>query len=129
MILKKITEIPDGAPAAGPYSLGVVAEGKFLYISGQGPYDPNVGKFVRKDTATQTELALQSIRRIVEAAGGKIENIVCCRVYLQPLTDETFKDMNAVYANFFGSHKPTRTTIGAVLLNMDVEIDAVATLS
>lgn len=128
MNVHKLTEVQGGAPAAGPYSLGVIAEGKFLYVSGQGPYDPTVGKLVRQDIAKQTELALQSVRRIVEAAGGNIENIVSCRVYLQPLTPETFQDMNGVYAQFFGLHKPARTTIGITLLNMDVEIDAVAVL-
>src|SRR5262245_23291750 len=128
MITHKLTEVPDGAPAAGPYSLGIVAEGKFLYISGQGPYDPETKKLVRNSIGEQTELVLQSIRRIVEAAGGDIKDIVRCGVYLQPLNSETFQEMNAVYSKFFGTHKPARTTIGATLLNMDVEIDAVVAL-
>ncbi len=128
MITQKLTEVPNGAPAVGPYSLGVIAEGKFLYISGQGPYDPEVKKLVRSSIGEQTKLVLQTIRGIVEAAGADIKDIVRCGVYLQPLTSETFQEMNAVYSKFFGSHKPTRTTIGATLLNMDVEIDAVVAL-
>lgn len=128
MSIKLLTEVPNAAPAAGPYSLGIIAEGKFLYVSGQGPYDPVSKKLVRGDIAQQTELVLQAIKRIVEAAGASIENIVNCRVYLQPLTPETFQAMNAVYGQFFGSHRPTRTTVGATLLNMDVEIDAVVAL-
>ncbi len=126
--VQRLTEVPNGAPAAGPYSLGVIAEGKFLYVSGQGPYDPATGGLVRGDIAKQTELVLQSVKHIVEAAGVGLENIVSCRVYLQPLTLETFQAMNAVYAQFFGPHKPARTTIGATLLNMDVEIDAIVVL-
>jgi 2-iminobutanoate/2-iminopropanoate deaminase len=128
MSVQRLTEVKDGAPAAGPYSLGVIAEGKFLFVSGQGPYDPTTKGLVREDIAKQTELTLQSVKRIVEAAGAGIENIVSCRVYLQPLTPETFKAMNTVYAQFFGIHKPARTTIGATLLNMDVEIDVVVAL-
>ncbi|PWU10123.1 MAG: hypothetical protein C5B47_02655 [Verrucomicrobia bacterium] len=128
MITQRLTEVSHGAPAVGPYSLGVVAEGKFLYISGQGPYHPEAKNLVRGSIGEQTELALQSVRRIVEAAGAEVKDIVRCGVYLQPLTSETFQEMNTVYSKFFALHKPARTTIGATLLNMDVEIDAIVAL-
>ncbi len=110
---------------SSPYSSGVVAEGKFLFVSGQGPYDPELGTFRRGPVGEQTRLTLECLRRVILAAGGRVEDIVSCRVYLQQLTESTFAEMNAAYAEFFPGHRPVRTTIGCQLLNIDVEIDCV----
>ena len=123
-----INQVPNGPKAAGPYSLGVIAEGKFLFVSGQGPYNPKTSKFERGTIEEQTELTLANIRAIVEAAGGKIENAVSCRVYLQPLDAQTFEKMNGVYKKFWGASLPVRTTVGCQLLNIDVEIDCIVAL-
>lgn len=128
MEIQRIGQFEGGPKCGGPYSLGVIAEGKFLFVSGQGPYDPEKGCFVRGSVAEQTELTLLNIRRIVEKAGGSIGNIVSCRVYLQQLTEANFKEMNAAYERFYGENKPTRTTIGCQLLNIDVEIDVVVAM-
>lgn len=129
MIIERISKIPGGPVAGAPYSLGVVAEGKFLFVSGQGPYDPEKGAFVRGGIAEQTELTLKNVQRVVEAAGGSMKNVVSCRVFLQPLDEQNFKIMNEVYERFFpeGS-RPVRTTVGATLLKIDVEIDAIVAL-
>lgn len=125
---QSITNVPNVPPASGPYSSGIVAEGRFLFVSGQGPYDPEKGCFVRGSIAEQTRLTLNCIQRIVEAAGGRMENTVSCRVFLQQLTEKNFAEMNAAYAEFFGNTRPARTTIGCQLLNIDVEIDCVVRL-
>lgn len=122
-MLQYITDVKDLPKTSSPYSSGIVAEGKFLFISGQGPYDPECGHFVRGSVAEQTRLTLECLRRVILQAGGRVEDVVNCRVYLQQLTEANFAEMNAVYAEFFGEHKPTRTTIGCQLLNIDVEID------
>ncbi|MFV0416444.1 MAG: RidA family protein [Chthoniobacterales bacterium] len=128
MKIDHITNVSGGPEASGPYSLGVVAEGRYLFISGQGPYDPELGRFVCGSVAEQTELTLANLDRVIKAAGGSRENVVSCRVYLQQLTEANFKAMNEVYAKFYGDAKPSRTTIGCQLLNIDVEIDAVVLL-
>lgn len=123
-----ITKIENGAPAGGPYSPGVVAEGKFLFVAGQGPFNPETGKTERGTLEEQTRLTLENVRRIVEAAGASMDDVVNCRVYLQQLTERNFAKMNSVYATYFGAQKPTRTTIGCQLLNIDVEIDCVVVM-
>lgn len=128
MKLERLFQVPDGPPCAGPYSLGVIAEGKFLHVAGQGPYCPEQKRFVRGSVEEQTELTLRNVERVVKAAGGSLENVVSCRVFLQQLTETNFQAMNGVYAKFFGDHKPARTTIGCQLLNIDVEIDAIVAL-
>lgn len=127
-IQQRITSTKDGLRPGGPYSLGVVAEGKFLFVSGQGPFCPERKCFVLGSVEEQTRMTLENVRRIVEEAGGDIRNIVSARVYLQMHTEKTWNEMNKAFAEFFGEHAPVRTTIGAQLLNIDVEIDVVVAM-
>lgn len=115
-------------PALGPYSLGVVAEGKFVFVSGMTPYDPALGKIDRGTISRQTELVIENISRVLQAAGSSLANVVSCRVYLSDLNPDTFREMNQVYESFFGDSKPARATLGAGLLGFDVEIECVATV-
>ena len=115
-----------GAPRPqGPYSPAVRA-GDFLYVSGQGPIDPEKNEFHFGDIQQQTTLTLENIKRILEGSGAHISDVVKCSVFLADAAD--FKAMNQVYAQFFGSDKPARTTVQAVLLEpgMKIEIDCVA---
>lgn len=125
MSKETISQIPDGPPAIGPYSPVVIAEGRFGFLAGQIPFDPIAGKIVRGSITEQTEIVLANLKRAVEATGASLADVVSCRVFLQPFTAETFGEMNAVYTRVFGENKPTRTTVGAGLLNFDVEIEAV----
>jgi len=126
---KQLRDIPDAPPALGPYSLGVVAEGKFVFVSGMTPWDPATGKIERGSIAHQTELVLENIKKVLAAAGAGFENVVSSRVYLSDLTKENFQEMNAVYARYFGESAPARATIGAQLPgDFDVEIECVANL-
>lgn len=128
MSKETLSQIPGGPPAIGPYSPVVIAEGKFAYISGQIPFCPTAGMIVRDSITGQTEIVMSNLKRAVEATGATLEDVVSCRVYLQPLTTDTFSEMNAVYSRVFGESKPARTTLGAGLLNFDVEIEAVVLL-
>lgn len=119
-------EIKDLPVPRGPFSHGVTADGRLLFVSGQGCFDPRERRFVRGTIGQQTKLTLACIDRVLAAAGTSRENVVSCRVYLQPLTKESFDEMNVSYLEFFGAHRPARTTIGAQLLNIDVEIDCIA---
>jgi 2-iminobutanoate/2-iminopropanoate deaminase len=115
-----------GAPRPqGPYSPAVRA-GDFLFVSGQGPIDPEKNEFRFGDIQQQTTLTLENIRRILEGSGARVSDVVKCSVFLADAAD--FQAMNQVYAQFFGSDKPARTTVEAVLLepDMKIEIDCVA---
>jgi 2-iminobutanoate/2-iminopropanoate deaminase len=128
-MIKYLNNIAGLPVSSSPYSSAVIAEGKFLFISGQLPYDPNLGRLVRGTIAEQTTLTLECIQRIITEAGATKEDVVSCRVYLQQLTETTFAEMNGAYAGFFANNKPTRTTIGCQLLNVDVEIDCVVKMN
>lgn len=123
-----IRDVPDGPKALGPYSLGVIAEGRFLFVSGMTPFHPATGKIETGSIAEQTALVLENIRKVLAASGAEFSDVVSCRVYLSNLTPETFKEMNGVYATYFGESLPARATVGAQLLGFDVEIECVALL-
>jgi 2-iminobutanoate/2-iminopropanoate deaminase len=123
-----IAAFPGSPPALGPYSLGVVASGKFLFVSGMTPFDAATGKIERGSISRQTELVLGNIKNVLSAGGASLADVVSCRVYLSSLTPESFKEMNEVYVRYFGESKPARATIGAQLLGFDVEIECVAAL-
>ncbi len=122
-----ISAFAGSPPALGPYSLGVVAEGRFVFVSGMIPYDPAQQKIDRGSIARQTELVIQNIQNVLAQANATLANVVSCRVYLSDLTPENFQAMNEVYALYFGESKPARATIGAQLPpGLDVEIECVA---
>ncbi len=122
---RAVHDVAEGPPPSTQYSLGLIAEGPFLFLSGQGPYNPKTKKKERGTIEEQTRLTLSNLKAVIEAAGARVEDAVSCRVYLQPLDEKTFAAMNRVYEGFWGSTPPVRTTIGCQLLGMDVEIDCV----
>ncbi len=123
-----LCDVPGGPRAIGPYSLGVLAEGRFVFVSGMTPFDPATGKIERGTVGEQTELVLQNMRKVLEAGGASFADVVSCRVYLSDLTTETFQEMNSIYARHFGESLPSRATVGVQLLGFDVEIECVAAL-
>ncbi|HET6484777.1 MAG TPA: Rid family detoxifying hydrolase [Spirochaetia bacterium] len=115
----------DGAPApVGPYSQGVVA-GKLLFVAGQTPKDPRTGQ-IPQDFKAQVEQCLRNIQAIVTAAGATLADVVKVNAYLKDLGQ--FKAFNEVYERVFQAPYPARTTVGADLPGIAVEIDAIAVL-
>jgi 2-iminobutanoate/2-iminopropanoate deaminase len=125
-VKSSIAAFPGSPPALGPYSLGVIGNGKFLFVSGMTPFDPATGQIDRGSISRQTGLVLENIKNVLSAGGASLSDVVSCRVYLSDLTPENFKEMNEVYVRYFGESKPARATIGAQLLGFDVEIECVA---
>lgn len=119
----------DAAPKAiGPYAQAV-ASGGFLFCSGQTPLDPTTMEVVGIEVETQTRRVLQNLELVLAARGLTRTNIVKTTVFLKNMTD--FPRMNAVYAQFFGAHRPARSTVEVSRLPKDalVEIECVAELS
>lgn len=116
----------DQAPqAVGAYSQGIMVNDT-LYVSGQIPFDPATMAVVRGDIRDQTRQALVNVFAVVEAAGMTKENIVRCGVFMTDLN--LFQEMNEVYADLFGKHKPARAAVGVRALpkGVMIEIDAIA---
>jgi len=118
--------IPAGGASPRGHYTPAMRAGDFVYVSGQGPIDPVTDKLAVGDVEFQTQLTLSNVRRILEAAGVGITDVVKCSVFLRDISE--FHNMNRAYAAFFGEHKPARTTIEAKFhqAEMLVEIDCVA---
>lgn len=119
----------DNAPAAiGPYSQAIKANG-FVFVSGQIPIDPQTGEFVAGGIAEQTARVLKNLTAVLEAAGSSLEQVVKTTVFLADMKE--FAGMNEVYAGFFPTPPPARSTVAAAGLPRDarVEIEAVALIS
>jgi 2-iminobutanoate/2-iminopropanoate deaminase len=117
------TVTAGGAPEpAGPYSHAVVANG-FVYVSGQGPVNPETGS-TPDGFEDQVRQTFENLRTILEAAGSGLDGVVKVNAYLTDLT--RFGRFNEVYGEYFAQDPPARTTVGADLLGILVEVDCVA---
>ncbi len=114
----------QGVTPAGAYSPGIIAEGRFLFVSGQGPL--REGKAVPGTVQEETQLAIENLRAVLKNAGATLADVVRVGVFLADIND--FAAMNAVYAEAFPEPLPARTTVGAILPGIKVEIDCVAAL-
>jgi 2-iminobutanoate/2-iminopropanoate deaminase len=117
---------PPGAPKPmGPYSPGIRAGG-FVFCSGTVGIDPATGKFVSADVAAQARQALLNLRGTLEAGGATLASVVKTTVFLVNLGE--FATMNSVYAEFFPTDPPARSTIQVAALpgGAAVEIEAIA---
>jgi 2-iminobutanoate/2-iminopropanoate deaminase len=119
--------VEDAPMPKGAYSQ-VVRGGDFLFVSGQGPIDPETEEFVFSDIRGETKLTLENIERVLLGCGASRKNIVKCGVFIAKA--ENFAAMNEVYAEFFAGSAPARTTVATALVEpgMKVEIDCVAYL-
>lgn len=116
----------DQAPAAiGPYSQAIVVDG-WVFCSGQIPLDPKTGDLLDGSVAEQTDLALRNLGAVLEEAGSSLQSVVKTTVFLSDMG--TFAEMNEVYAQHFGDHRPARAAVQAAALPKycDVEIECVA---
>jgi 2-iminobutanoate/2-iminopropanoate deaminase len=116
----------DKAPAAvGPYSQAVSANG-FVFAAGQVGLDPDTGKLIGEDVASQTRQALQNIKAVLEASSSCLDHVVKTTVYLADIAD--YGAMNEVYAEFFAEKPPARAAfqVAALPLGARVEIAAIA---
>lgn len=113
-----------GASPIGPYSQGLRV-GDFVFVSGQGPLDPETKQVVGETIEEQTTRTLENIKGILEAAGAGMADVVKVTAHLGDLS--LFERYNKVYASYFPDPKPTRTTVGSqLLLDVLVEIDVMA---
>jgi len=122
---KQIIKPAKSAPAVGPYN-HAVRVGDFLFCAGQIPIDPGTGNLVSGDIKIQTERVLLNVKAILEDQGLNFTNVVKSTVFLTNLAD--FAGMNEVYAKYFTSDFPARSTIQVAALpkSANVEIEVIA---
>ncbi len=115
----------DKAPAAiGPYSQAI-GFGDLVFTSGQIGLTPK-GVLVEGGVKEQAKQVLTNLSEVLKSSGSSLSQVVKTTIFLADMND--FAEVNEIYAQFFGNHKPVRSTVAVktLPLNVDIEIDAVA---
>jgi 2-iminobutanoate/2-iminopropanoate deaminase len=123
--MRDIVITDRGPKPIGPYSQAIKSGG-FIFLSGQVALDPKSGELTGGDIRQQTERVLNNIKGILEAAGANLHHVVKTTVFLKDMND--FAAMNEVYARYFTSAPPARSTVQVARLPKDalVEIEVTA---
>jgi 2-iminobutanoate/2-iminopropanoate deaminase len=126
--MREVISTPDAPKAIGPYSQGIRA-GSLVFTSGQVAIDPGTQQIVEGDISAQTERVMKNLDAILKAAGCSLRDVLRCTVFLKNMDD--FAAMNAVYAKYFETAPPARSTVEVSRLPKDVlvEIDVIALAS
>lgn len=115
----------DAPESIGPFSQAVV-HGNTVYVSGQGPVDPETGDVVADDIEEQTARTLENVAAILDEAGSSLDDVVKATVYVTDMAD--YDAVNDVYAEYVSEPYPARCAVEVADLPIDigVEIEVVA---
>ena len=122
---KNVIQTEKAPKAIGPYSQAIQA-GNFLFLSGQIPLDPRTGELVKGDIRQQTQQVLENIKGVLESQKLGMEDVVKVTIFLKDIGN--FNQVNEVYATYFPSSPPARSTVEVAKLprDADIEIEAIA---
>jgi 2-iminobutanoate/2-iminopropanoate deaminase len=123
--MRRVIQTTQAPGAIGPYSQAIHIE-PFLYTAGQIGLDPAIGQLVAGGVEAEARQALRNVQAIVEAAGGRLADVVKATVFLTRMAD--FKAVNAIYGEFFPENPPARSAVAVAELpaGASVEIEAIA---
>ncbi|MGH9450536.1 MAG: RidA family protein [Terriglobia bacterium] len=124
--MRKVVQSMDVPKPRGVYSPGILADG-FVFVSGQAAVNPETNELELGDIRAETRRTLKNVQAILEAAGSSLKDVVRLGVFLADLKD--FEAMNEVFREFFPEDPPARSTVGATLPKIKIEIDAIARVS
>jgi 2-iminobutanoate/2-iminopropanoate deaminase len=118
--------LPDDIPLpAGAYSPAVRA-GDFLYVSGQVPRDFRTGALIGVTVEEQAQQVLSNLRDVLHAGGATLADVVSTVIYLT--SEDDWGAVNDIWKATFAAPYPSRTTVGARLRGILIEVSAVAYL-
>jgi len=107
---KRVLATPHAPQTIGPYSVAVDA-GDLVFLSGQVGLDPDTGQRAGEDVVSQAHRVMANIAGILSDVGLGMEDIVKSTIFLADIAD--FGAVNDVYASFFETAPPARSTIQA----------------
>jgi len=124
------TELAPKPVGAYPHARRV---GNLLFLSGVGPRDPTTnsiignvydgdGNLIGYDIEAQCRAVFANVRVILEASGARWEDLIDVTVYLTDMARD-FAIYNRVYAEYFTSAQPCRTTLGITALPTPIAIE------
>ena len=117
-------------PAGKTYSHGIIVEaGKTLYVAGQTSRDLQGNIVCRGDAAGQTRQALENMKKVVEGAGGRMEDVAKTTVFITDIKNR--EAVGRVRQEFFKGEPPANTLLvvaGLADPAFLVEIEAIVPL-
>jgi 2-iminobutanoate/2-iminopropanoate deaminase len=124
---RKIITSSSAPHPIGPYSQAI-AFNNLLFTSGQIAIDPKRGTLIEGDVTLQTRQVLENLQSVLAAAGTEMDSVIKTTIYLKNMND--FNKVNEIYAEYFSSSLPARSTVEVSRLPKDVlvEIDCIASL-
>lgn len=122
---RQVVSTEQAPGAIGPYSQGV-STSDLVYTSGQIPLDPASGELVPGGIRVQTRQVMENLSAVLEAGGSGLDLVLKTTCYLQDMSE--FTQFNEVYAEYFTTNPPARSTVGVAALprGARVEVEAVA---
>lgn len=121
--MHRVIRTSDGPQPRGVYSQAIVSDG-FVFVAGQAAINPKTNELELGDIRSEVRRTLQNIQAILQAAGSTLRDVVRVGIFLADIND--FAAMSEVYREFFPENPPARTTVGAQLPKIKVEIDCIA---
>ena len=118
--------LTNAAPApAGHYSQAIRHNG-LVFVSGQLPLDPVSKEVVEGGIEPQMRQVMANISAILEASGSGLDNILKATIYIPD--SSYWPEINRVYADCMGDHKPARAVIpcGDLHYGVLVEMEVIA---
>jgi aminoacrylate peracid reductase len=124
--MPKSVVVPAGTSAPiAPFSPGTMADG-VVYVSGTLPFDKNNDVVHVGDAAAQTRHVLETIKSVIETAGGSMEDVTMNHIFITDWAN--YQAVNKVYAEYFPGDKPARFCIQCGLVKPDALIE-IATIA
>jgi 2-iminobutanoate/2-iminopropanoate deaminase len=123
--MKKVIQTDKAPKAIGPYSQAIQA-GNMIFLSGQIPIHPKTGELTGGDIRQQTQQVLENIKGLLESQRLGMEDVIKVTIFLKDMGN--FNQVNEVYAAYFSSSPPARSTVEVAKLprNVEIEIEAIA---
>lgn len=115
----------DAPESIGPYSQGI-RDGDRIFVSGQGPLDPDTGEVISADIGEQAERTLENVAAILEAGGASLDSVIKATVFVTDMDD--YNAINEVYGEYMSKPYPARSAVevGELPGPFDVEIEVIA---
>lgn len=122
---KTVVTPPGTQTPIAPFSPGTLADG-VVYVSGTLAFDKDNNVACVGDAEGQTRIVLETIKSVIETAGGTMEDVTMNHIFLSDWSH--YAALNKVYAEFFPGDKPARFCIQCGLVRPDflVEIATIA---
>jgi 2-aminomuconate deaminase len=107
--------------------------GNLLFLSGVGPRDASTnavignvynaeGRLLSYDIEAQCRAVFANVRAVLEAGGAHWEDLIDVTVFLTDMARD-FAAYNRIYAEYFGTVQPCRTTLGITALPTPIAIE------